>query len=611
MKKIVALILVLCMLTSVLTIYAEEVVEPIKFTDVAETDSSYEAIMYLVEKGIVSGKGNSLFDPSGYLKREELAKILSNAFEMTMTAKAPVFKDVFAGVWYADYVRAVAESKLMVGNSNDEFGVGQNITRQDLAVILERFLKKKGIETTTGNSVIFADEAEIADYAKNSVAILAGMNIMSAKENNCFAPNDSATRAEIATAIYKALKLKQEQALALGMLGHYSQYQAPFELPDDRLQEAMPPLFDVSNMGGVIIHEEDFEDDDYGAFTYRYGSAAATIEKGVGIDGSSCFVIEGASDQIYQPQLYISYKPGEVMPGDYYIFTVMVRSEGVSGSGHYRGILSIYDNEGKWLTESNQPARNDDLKEWTKFEYVVMVPFGRANTYTEVEFYQLAMGMYKNKLEGKVYFDNMTLKKARFDPMNTVLMTPNYKGLITEENGVGDIALRAYVDHLNLWDLDTFDFTAQITDDDHNVLMKSENKEVTSVMDVYFSSKDLEIDKNYYLESILTDKETGVVIQKHEWPLYKKAPDFVPAIGYDEYGRVTKNGVPFIPKSIYSWKEPADAKDLYDTGSINVIQQGDFGSTIQYGTLAIAQENDKEFGKRGRMCSSVTCLGKL
>ncbi len=598
-KKIVALILALCILCTVFTVCAEEQQQIISFSDVPESDSTYTAIMYLAEKGIISGKGNSLFGPDDTLKREELAKILTNAFGLTMTEKAPVFKDVPAGVWYADFVRTIAESKLMVGTSENEFGTGQNITRQDLAVILKRFLEKKGVDITTDNTIMFADLSQISDYAKESVTVLGSMDIMPAKENNCFLPNENATRADTAVAIYKAIKIKEEQARALGRYGDHTQYQGPFEMPDDRLQQAMPELFAVDNLDGALVHYEDFEDEDYGEFSYRYSTAAATVEKGAGIDGSSAFVIEGSGEEIYTPQLYLTYKPGEIMPGDYFIFSVMIRAEGISGSGHYRGIFTVYDDQGKWLTESSGGKGTTDLTEWTKFEYVVMVPFGKANTYTTTEFYTIAMSLYKNKMAGKVYFDNMTLKKARFDPMNTVLMTPNYKGLITEENGIGDISLRAYVDHLNLWDLGTFDFTAQITDDDHNVLMKSENKNVTAAMDVYFSSKDLDVDKNYYLESILTDKETGEVIQKHEWPLYKRAPDFVPAIGYDEYGRVTKNGEPFIPKSVYNWLDPNDAKDLYDTGSINVIQQGDFGSTVHFGTMPLAQENDREFGERG------------
>lgn len=601
-KKVIALILILCMCISVVSVSANDAEtndKQIIFSDVSESDSSYTAVMYLAEKGIISGKGNSLFCPNDTLKREELAKIITNAFGLDLSENAPVFKDVPAGVWYADCVRTVAQHELMKGISTDEFGSGYDISRQDLAVILKRFLERKGVELRLNNSILFADASEIADYAKEAVEVLAAVGIMKDKEKNCFAPDESATRAETVEAIYNALLLQKKQVDELGLYGDHTQYMGPFDVPNDRLQEAMPEPFDIMNIEGVELAFEDFEDSDYGMFSPRHlGSGAAFASEGGYGDNGGCLVLEGTSDTILHAQLHWTAEPGEIMPGDYYIFTAMVKAEGISGSGMYRPILSVYDDKGEWVTESGNPTGKKDA-DWTKYEYVVMVPEGRANTYDTIDFYSIAMAGYINKLDGKVFFDNFSLKKARFDPMNTVLMTPNYKGIITEENGIGDIALRAYVDHINLWDLSEFDFKAQITDENHNVLMKSETGTVTSVMDVYFSSKDLEVDNDYYLESILTDKETGEIIQKSEWPLHKKTPDFVPAIGYDKYGRVTKNGEPFIPKSIYNWDDPADVEGLLDAEPINVIQTGDYGSTINFGTSDLAQENAKKMEKRG------------
>ncbi len=599
MKKVVSLLLTLCMLCSMISVSAAEAT--VSFVDVKSEDPAYDAIMYLATKGFVNGKGNSLFGPNDTVKREELAKIIANIYQLRETKDAPVFTDVAEDTWYKDFVSIIAGNKLMIGVSETEFGVGEDIIRQDLAVLIKRFAEKRSVLFDTKKTVLYADMDKVEDYAKDAVTTLCAAGIMEAKENNCFEPYAPATRVETAMAIYNVLMLRESQVEALGRYADHTQYQPPFDLPDDRLQQAMPEMFDISKIDGTVIHYEDYEDEDFGEFTYKYGSDAAKIVPGAGIDGSSAFVIEGDETGIYFPQLCKVYDPGEVRAGDYYIMTVMVKAEGIEGPGHFRGILTINNDEGKWLTESNVPSGKASVPQWTKYEYVVMVPFGAANTYETPDFYEITLGMYKNKLKGKVYFDNMTLKKARFDPMNTVLMTPNYKGLITEENGVGDITLRAYVDHLNVWDLGTFDFTAQVTDEDHNVLMKSENKNVTSVMDVYFSSKDLEVDKNYYLESILTDKETGEVIQKQEWPLYKKAPDFVPAIGYDEYGRVTKNGEPFFPRSVYNWQTPEYSNMLWEAGSLNVVQQGDFGSTVSFGTSKLAQENDAAYGEHGML----------
>ena len=52
------------------------------------------------------------------------------------------FKDVRDGAWYAEEVERAAELGLMVGISNEKFGVGQPVTREQLAAVLVRLYNK-------------------------------------------------------------------------------------------------------------------------------------------------------------------------------------------------------------------------------------------------------------------------------------------------------------------------------------------------------------------------------------------------------------------------------------------------------------------------------------
>ena len=124
-------------------------------------------------------------------------------------------------------------------------------------------------------------------------------------------------------------------------------------------------------------------------------------------------------------------------------------------------------------------------------------------------------------------------------------MTPNYKGIIKGEGGIGDIALRAYISDSNgYYDLNDFKIVTQIVDKEKNVLLKSESNTVTSVMDFYFSSDTLPMGGDFYIETILYWKESGEQLQMRDWDLHKREADFTTTIGFDEYGRVTKNGEP-------------------------------------------------------------------
>ena len=53
----------------------------------------------------------------------------------------------------------------------------------------------------------FADENEISDYARNSIAILCGLKVMNGMGDGRFAPKETATRAQAAKVIYEIAKL--------------------------------------------------------------------------------------------------------------------------------------------------------------------------------------------------------------------------------------------------------------------------------------------------------------------------------------------------------------------------------------------------------------------
>ena len=52
------------------------------------------------------------------------------------------FKDVKDGAWYADKVDKAAELGLMAGIAEDEFGVGQPVTREQLATVVVKLYEK-------------------------------------------------------------------------------------------------------------------------------------------------------------------------------------------------------------------------------------------------------------------------------------------------------------------------------------------------------------------------------------------------------------------------------------------------------------------------------------
>ncbi len=172
------------------------------FSDLNGYDWAKDAIEYLYKKNIISGSGEKLFSPGGYLTREQAAKIICNAFSVNETSEKAGFKDVIAGEWYEKYVMAAQSSGIMLGTSESEFGVGMNITRQDLAVTLYRAMGAADEEAACS----FTDSEDIDDYAKQAVAYLSDMGIINGYEDGSFLPHRYVTRAEAAKLIYGIIK---------------------------------------------------------------------------------------------------------------------------------------------------------------------------------------------------------------------------------------------------------------------------------------------------------------------------------------------------------------------------------------------------------------------
>lgn len=176
------------------------------FSDLLGYEWAEESITSLFNKGIINGKGNGMFYPGDNVKREEFVKIIVEALSSGSDSGSNVFSDVDEAMWYAPYVNKAYLEGWVNGVSEDKFGVGDNITRQDMATILWRIAKLKEAALPQNKSIGFTDEGMISDYAKEAIAVLAGAGIINGNPDGSFAPQSNATRAETAKLVYAFLQ---------------------------------------------------------------------------------------------------------------------------------------------------------------------------------------------------------------------------------------------------------------------------------------------------------------------------------------------------------------------------------------------------------------------
>lgn len=176
------------------------------FSDISAYGWAKDAIKYLYDSNVINGKGEGVFAPKDNVTREEFAKMLALAFDIKAEGKENSFTDVKDGAWYAEYVNTLASANIVNGRNDGSFGTGDYITREDIAVMIDRALTYKGIQLE-GKEVDAEDSDFISAYAKEAISKMCAKGIISGFDDGSLRPKDFADRAQTAQLIYKAVML--------------------------------------------------------------------------------------------------------------------------------------------------------------------------------------------------------------------------------------------------------------------------------------------------------------------------------------------------------------------------------------------------------------------
>lgn len=172
-----------------------------KFSDVAESHWAKDAVEALASKNIISGYEDDTFKPNSYITREEFVKIIVVALDLDKTSRKNVFTDVDDYKWYAEYIDTAVAKGLISGRADGTFGIGEKITREEMAVIVRRAINEI---ISMRNYVEFNDMDDIAEFAREAVKDLYCAGIINGLTESEFSPKSFVTRAQTAKVIYDA-----------------------------------------------------------------------------------------------------------------------------------------------------------------------------------------------------------------------------------------------------------------------------------------------------------------------------------------------------------------------------------------------------------------------
>ena len=204
MKKVITTLLATAMLMSN-TAFAKDY--PQNFWDVSKDHWAFEYIADLADRGVIDGYDDGSFKPERTVSRAEWAKIMVDAAGVTVNDDSIYFSDM-SNHWANKYVNAAMN--YLTGYADGSYRPDQTAVREDVTVAM---VKLKGYDMSEVDySVLhnFTDNDSISSYAKAYVAMAISKDLINGFDDNTFRGQDTLTRAEAATLLYRAFQKGSE-----------------------------------------------------------------------------------------------------------------------------------------------------------------------------------------------------------------------------------------------------------------------------------------------------------------------------------------------------------------------------------------------------------------
>lgn len=177
-------------------------IHTISYNDVTAGDWFTSDVIYVTLTGLMNGTGDG-FSPNNNINRAQLVTVLYRmAGEPEVTGENP-FTDVPDGQWYTDAVLWAAENNITDGTSETTFSPNNPLTREQMATFFYRFANFEAGEPieVTGDLSGYTDADLVADYAVDAMTWAVGEGVISGIGNNTLAPDNTASRAQMATVL--------------------------------------------------------------------------------------------------------------------------------------------------------------------------------------------------------------------------------------------------------------------------------------------------------------------------------------------------------------------------------------------------------------------------
>lgn len=179
--------------------------QKLRFDDVSREDWYYAAVQYVYSHQLFQGTDDKTFSPNASMSRAMLATVLYRMADApSVSTDEATFTDVKKGQWYSDAVSWAATNGIVKGYGNEQFAPDAPITREQIAVMLYRYVDHMGKKTdASGTLDQYLDYQMISEFAQKEMDWATGMGLMKGTPEQKLEPQGVATRAQVATILMR------------------------------------------------------------------------------------------------------------------------------------------------------------------------------------------------------------------------------------------------------------------------------------------------------------------------------------------------------------------------------------------------------------------------
>ncbi|MBR1496408.1 MAG: S-layer homology domain-containing protein [Oscillospiraceae bacterium] len=175
-----------------------------RYSDLDKDAWYRDGVAYALRKGIMNGMGDGFFGPNIPTSRAMIVTMLWRLEGEPAVSGGASFQDAPDGQWYTDAVRWAADHGIVNGYSDTVFGPNDNVSREQLATILYRYARYKGMNVDAEASLSgFTDAGTVSNWATDAFRWTVSNGIINGMGNNILSPGTEAVRAQVATMLMR------------------------------------------------------------------------------------------------------------------------------------------------------------------------------------------------------------------------------------------------------------------------------------------------------------------------------------------------------------------------------------------------------------------------